>query len=298
MATTRILVSGASGTIGRELLVLLKSRGYEVFTLSRRGSGERTIQWDTNGSLSPAFVSGFDAVVHLAGESIVGRWTNDKKQKIQDSRVQGTRHLSEALAKAPQRPNVFIVASAIGYYGDRGNENLREQSPAGQGFLPEVCKQWEAAAQAAADAGIRTAHTRFGIVLSKKGGALPAMLTPFKLGLGGRVGTGKQYWSWIHVQDVASAILHLMKTDLLQGAVNCVAPKPVTNTEFTRVLASVLARPAIFPLPAFAARLALGEMADELLLASQKVEPAKLISSGYPFRYPELRPALQDVLKG
>ena len=256
------------------------------------------MQWDMDRALAPESVSGFEAVVHLAGESIVGRWTEEKKRKIRDSRVKGTSNLAEALAQAPQRPKALIVASAVGYYGDRGTENLREQSAPGKGFLPDVCQQWEAAAQAAANAGIRTVHTRFGIVLSKKGGALPAMLTPFQLGLGGRVGSGTQYWSWIHLQDVVGAILHVMKTDLLQGPVNCVSPKPVTNNDFTRALASVLSRPAIFPLPAFAARLALGGMADELLLASQKVEPAKLISSGYPFRFPDLKPALQDVLKG
>lgn len=297
MATPRILVSGASGTIGNELVAMLHTRGFEVFTLSRKASGERTVRWDMDRALAPESVSGFEAVVHLAGESIVGRWTEEKKRKIRDSRVKGTSNLAKALAQAPQRPKALIVASAVGYYGDRGTENLREQSPPGKGFLPDVCQQWEAAAQAAANAGIRTAHTRFGIVLTKKGGALPAMLTPFRLGLGGRVGSGTQYWSWIHLQDVVGAILHVMKTDLLQGPVNCVSPKPVTNNDCTRALASVLSRPAIFPLPAFAARLALGGMADELLLASQKVEPAKLISSGYPFRFPDLKPALQDVLK-
>jgi len=297
MPAARVLVSGASGTIGNELVPVLNSRGFEVFTLSRKASGKRSIPWDPDRTLPSSSVSDFDAVLHLAGESIVGRWTEAKKQKIHDSRINGTRHLAEALAAAPQRPRVFIAASAIGYYGDRGTETLREQSPPGHCFLSDVCRQWEAATQAAANAGIRTAHTRFGIVLSKKGGALRAMLTPFRLGLGGRVGTGDQYWSWIHVQDVVGAILHIMKTDLLQGPINCVAPKPVTNSDFTRVLASVLSRPAIAPLPAFAARLALGEMADELLLASQRVEPAVLISSGYPFRFPDLRAALKNVLQ-
>jgi uncharacterized protein len=297
MATVRVLVSGASGTIGSEVVAVLQNTGHEVVTLSRKAYGERSIKWDPAAKLSPATVSGFEAVVHLAGESIVGRWSPDKKRKIEESRVQGTRHLAEALAAAPQRPRVFISASAIGYYGDRGEEVLREQSAAGQGFLSEVCKQWEAATRPASNAGIRTAHTRFGVVLSKKGGALPAMLRPFRLGLGGRVGSGKQYWSWIHVQDVVGAILHIMKSDLVQAAVNCVAPKAVTNAEFTKVLAKVLHRPAIFPLPAFAARLALGEMADELLLASLRVEPAKLISSGYPFRFRDLETALGDILR-
>jgi len=297
MPPLRVLVSGASGTIGSELVPLLESRNFQVTRLTRGSAQTGSIQWSLSQPLIAESVSGFDAVVHLAGESIMGRWTETKKRKIRDSRVESTRHLAEALAAAPQRPRVFVTASAIGYYGDRGEEILRDESPAGNGFLSEVCRLWEAAAQPAANSGIRTVHTRFGVVLSRKGGALPAMLTPFRLGLGGRIGSGQQYWSWIHVRDLVAAIFHVMKTDLLQGAVNCVGPNPVRNEEFTRTLAAVLSRPAIFPVPAFAARLAMGTMADELLLASQRVDPAKLIASGFPFQFPALRSALEDILR-
>ena len=235
---------------------------------------------------------------YLAGESIMGRWTDAKKAKIRNSRVTGTMNLARALAKAAEKPKVFICASAIGYYGDRGDEILREDSAAGSGFLPEVCRQWESAAKVAFDAGIRTASLRTGVVLSASGGALRAMLLPFKLGLGGRIGSGRQWMSWIDLQDMAGAILHILKTDLLQGPVNMVAPRPVTNGEFTKTLAGVLHRPAIFPVPAFAAKLAFGEMADELLLSSQRVEPAKLTASGYPFRFKELKASLAAVAIG
>jgi len=259
-------------------------------------SGEDQIAWDPLQPLRPQSVSGFDAVIHLAGESIVGRWTAAKKRSILDSRVQGTRHLAEALAEAPQRPQVFITASAIGYYGDRGDEILREDSKPGRGFLPMVCREWEAAASRAEDAGIRAVQIRIGLVLSPSGGALQKMLTPFRLGLGGRMGNGRQWWSWIHVQDLASAIQHILAGNL-SGPVNAVAPAPVKNAEFTKALAAALSRPAIFPMPAFAARLAFGQMGDELLLASQRVEPTKLAMSGYNFRYPDLKKALSDVLK-
>lgn len=294
----RILVSGVSGPIGAALLPSLRQRGYTVTRLTRGTAiGGDQIAWDPSQPLSPDAVTGFDAVIHLAGESIVGRWTEEKKKKILDSRVQGTRHLAEALAKTAKKPKVFVVGSAIGFYGDRGEEILREDSPSGTGFLPEVCRQWEAAAQPAVNAGIRTANIRTGVVLSTKGGALPKMLTPFKLGVGGNIGDGRQWWSWIDVGDMVGAIHHILKTDLLQGPVNMVAPKAVTNAEFTKTLASVLHRPAIFPVPAFAARLAFGQMADELLLASQRVEPAKLVRSGYPFQYQDLRKSLTDILK-
>jgi uncharacterized protein (TIGR01777 family) len=293
----RILVSGISGPIGMALLPTLRQRGYAVTRLARgNAAGPDQIAWDPSQPLSPQSVSGFDAVIHLAGESIVGRWTDDKKKKIRDSRVQGTRHLAEALAKAPRRPRVFLSGSAIGYYGDRGDEILREDSASGTGFLADVCREWESAAQPAADAGIRTVHLRTGVVLSAAGGALPKMLGPFKMGVGGKIGSGRQWWSWIDVNDLVGAIHHILKTDLLQGPVNLAAPKPVTNAEFTRTLAAVLHRPAIFPMPAFAARLALGQMADELLLASQRVEPSKLVRSGYPFQHAELRTALAGIL--
>ena len=262
-----------------------------------RISDKAQIAWDPAVPISPEAVSGFDAVIHLAGESIFGRWTLGKKKKIRDSRVDGTLHLASALARAEQKPKVFVCGSAIGYYGDRGNEVLREESSAGVGFLAEVCRQWEEAAAPAVQAGIRTAHLRTGIVLSPKGGALGAMLVPFKLGLGGRTGDGRQWMSWIDVQDMVGGILHILKNDGMRGPVNMVAPGPVTNAEFAKTLASVLGRPAIFPMPAFAAKLAFGEMGEELLLGSQRVEPGKLMASGYLFRYRELRASLEGLLK-
>lgn len=296
MNSGRVLVSGASGLIGGALLAALSAEGSEVVRLTRDSrAGTGTVQWNPSQGLLPDLVSGFDAVVHLAGESIVGRWTEAKKKRIRDSRVFGTRNLAEALAKASRRPPVLVCASAIGYYGNRGDEILREDSSSGGDFLSGVCREWEAASQPAVDAGIRTTHTRFGLVLSRKGGALQKMLLPFQLGLGGRVGDGKQWWSWIDLQDVAGGILHLIKSNL-QGAVNFVAPNPTTNLEFTKMLGTVLSRPTIFPVPAFAARLAFGQMADELLLASQRVEPAQLKQSGYQFRFVELRKSLESIL--
>jgi uncharacterized protein (TIGR01777 family) len=288
-------VSGVSGPIGAALLPLLKARGFEVTRLVRGIAKNGQIAWDPAQPLSPHSVSGFDAVVHLAGETIFGRWTETKRLRILDSRVQGTKNLAAALAKSSPRPRVLISGSAIGYYGHRGDEILRERSSSGQGFLAEVCRQWETATQPAANAGVRTVFIRTGIVLSRSGGALPKMLLPFRFGLGGNMGSGEQWWSWIHVHDLVAAIHHCIKSDLLQGPVNGVSPKPATNAEFTKTLAAVLSRPAIFPVPAFAARLVFGEMADEMLLASQRVEPEALITSGYPFQYVELRKALQDL---
>ena len=260
-------------------------------------AGNGQIAWNPEAALAPAVVSGFDAVIHLAGESIFGRWTASKKQKIRDSRVAGTFNLAQALARAEEKPKVFVAGSAIGYYGNRGDELLSEESAPGAGFLAEVCQEWEEATMPAVQADIRTAHLRTGVVLSPKGGALGAMLLPFKLGLGGRTGDGRQWMSWIDVRDMVGAIHHILKNDLLQGAVNMVAPKAVTNAEFAATLASVLSRPAIFPMPAFAAKLVFGEMGEELLLGGQKVEPGKLISSGYPFRYRELRGSLEALLQ-
>jgi uncharacterized protein (TIGR01777 family) len=295
---SRILVSGVSGPIGTALLPPLKSRGYEVTRLVRGlAAGEDQISWDPGNPIDPQAVSRFDAVVHLAGESIVGRWTDQKKKIIRESRVAGTSALAEALAQAKDKPQVFICSSAIGYYGDRGDEVLTEHSSAGRGFLPEVCCEWEAATQAAADAGIRTVLMRTGIVLSSQGGALTKMLLPFKMGVGGRIGSGQQWMSWIDVEDMVGAIHHVLKSDLLSGPVNMVAPKPVTNQEFTRTLASVLSRPAIFPMPAFAVKLAFGEMGETVLLGSQRVEPTQLVMSGYPFRFRTLRASLENTLK-
>ncbi len=298
LISSPVLVSGVSGPIGAALLPSLSARGCKITRLVRgSAAGEGQISWDPARPLAAESVSGFEAVIHLAGESVVGRWTEAKKARIRDSRVLGTRNLAEALAKATQRPRVLITASAMGYYGDRGEEVLREDSPPGTGFLPEVCREWEAATQPAVQAGIRAVQMRIGLVLSPLGGALQKMLTPFRLGLGGNMGNGRQWWSWIEVRDLVDAVHHILKTDLLRGPVKLVAPNPVTNAEFTKTLAAVLSRPAIFPMPAFAARLAFGQMADELLLASQRVEPSKLVASGYPFQFSDLRKALEGILQ-
>jgi len=295
---SRILVSGVSGPIGTALLPTLKTRGYDVTRLVRgAATGEDQIPWDLARPISPEMVSGFDAVIHLAGESIVGRWTKTKKIKIRSSRVAGTTSLAEALAGAKDKPQVFVCSSAIGYYGDRGNEVLTEQSKPGTGFLPDVCREWEAATQAAIHAGIRTVQIRTGVVLSPKGGALGKMLPPFKMGVGGTIGDGRQWMSWIDLQDMVGAIHHILKSDLLQGPVNLVAPKPVTNAEFTKALGRVLSRPTVLPLPAFAVKLAFGEMGETVLLGSQRVEPSQLVMSGYPFRFSNLQASLENILK-
>jgi uncharacterized protein (TIGR01777 family) len=294
----KVLVSGSSGLIGSALLPALQSTGYEVTRLVHGSASVKgQIGWDPARPLAPESVSGLDAVIHFAGESIASRWTESKKKTIRDSRILGTRHLAEALARAASPPRVLISASAIGFYGDRDDEILREDSASGgSGFLPEVCREWEAAAEPAVNAGIRTAFLRTGIVLSAKGGALKQMLPPFRMGLGGRIGSGRQWMSWIDLQDEIGAIQYILGTESLRGPVNLVSPNPVTNAEFTKTLASVLSRPAIFPMPAFAARLVFGQMGDELLLGSQKVEPAKLLASGYVFHKPELRQALEGIL--
>jgi TIGR01777 family protein len=298
----RILVSGLSGPIGTALAPSLAANGAHITRLTRTDAShpaqdEHSIAWNPERPLPADVLSGFDAVVHLAGESIVGRWSDAKKKKIRDSRVLGTRNIAQALAQAKDKPQVFICSSAIGYYGDRGDEVLTEHSSPGSGFLPEVCREWEAATQAAADAGIRTVLMRTGIVLSSQGGALAKMLLPFKMGVGGRIGNGQQWMSWIDIEDMIGAIHHILKSDLLSGPVNMVGPKPVTNEEFTRTLASVLSRPAIFPMPAFAVKLAFGEMGETVLLGSQRVEPTQLVMSGYPFRFRTLRASLENTLK-
>jgi uncharacterized protein (TIGR01777 family) len=295
---SRILISGVSGPIGTALVPSLKTRGYEVVRLVRgQAVGDNQIAWNPLTPILAELVSGFDAVVHLAGESIVGRWTVEKKNRIRDSRVIGTMHLAEALAEAAIKPRVFVCGSAIGYYGNRGDEPLKEGSTAGTGFLSDVCREWEAATHPAVAAGIRTVMIRTGIVLSSKGGALGKMLPPFKMGVGGRIGDGRQWMSWIDVEDMVGAIHHILKTDLLQGPVNMVAPKPVTNAEFTKTLADVLSRPAVFPVPALAVKLLFGEMGETVLLGSQRVEPSQLVASGYPFRFRDLRRSLENVVK-
>jgi len=294
----RLLVSGASGLIGTALLASFDPHNTQIVRLVRgTAQSAEQISWDPFAAVAPAAVSGFDAVVHLAGESVVGRWTGDKRKAIRESRVQGTRNLAAALAQTEVKPRVFVCASAVGFYGNRGDEILSEKSSSGQGFLPEVCREWEDASRIAAEQGIRTVNIRIGLVLSAKGGALAKMLTPFKLGLGGRIASGQQWWSWIHVDDIVGAIQHAMLTEPLSGPVNLVAPNPVRNAEFTRVLASVLRGPAFLPVPEFALRLAFGtQAAEEMLLASQRIEPGKLTASGYAFRFRELRAALENLL--
>jgi hypothetical protein len=242
-------------------------------------------------------LEGVDAVVHLAGENIAaGRWTAARKEEIRRSRVEGTRRLSESLARLSRRPKVLVSASAIGFYGNRGDEILKEDSAPGSDFLAQVCRDWEAATDPASRAGIRVVHLRSGVILSPAGGALKKMLLPFKMGAGGRIGSGAQFMSWIAIDDTIGAIHHAIVTEPLQGPMNGVAPTPVRNAEFTRTLGRVLSRPAIAPMPAFAARLAFGEMANALLLASQRVMPTRLQASGYKFRYPELEGALRHLL--
>jgi uncharacterized protein (TIGR01777 family) len=295
----KIVVSGSSGTVGSALVSFLTSQGHAVTRLvrSKPKDTDGAIGWDpVGGTVDTAGLEGHDGVAHLAGENIAGRWTPAKKAAIRDSRVRGTRLLAEALAGLQQPPRVLVCASALGYYGDRGNLVLREDTGSGTGFLAETCREWEAAAQPAAEKGIRVVHLRIGIVLSPRGGALKEMLMPFKMGVGGRMGTGKQYWSWVAVDDVAGVLLHALTTESLSGPVNTSSPKPVTNREFTKVFGRVLGRPTIFPMPAFAAKLALGEMAEELLLASQRLDVSKLLGSGYQFRYPDLESALRYLL--
>jgi uncharacterized protein len=294
----RVLVTGVSGPIGAALLRSLESQGTQIVRLVRApAKTDGQISWDPQATLPPAAVSGFDAVIHLAGESVVGRWTDAKKQAIRDSRVQGTRSLASALAQTDAKPRVFICASAIGFYGNRPNEVLDESSASGQGFLPEVCRAWEESSRIAADAGIRTVNIRIGLVLSPEGGALESMLTSFKLGLGGRIGSGQQWWSWIHIDDIVGAIHHALGRESLCGPVNLVGPNPVRNSEFTKTLAALLRRLAFFPVPEFALRLAFGRMAaQELLLSSQRVKPGKLEASGYVFRFADLGGALKDLL--
>lgn len=294
----KVLVTGSTGLVGSALVPFLLTSGHQVARLVRSPpTAGGDVHWDpAAGRLEPTNLEGLDAVVHLAGERITGRWTAAKKARIRSSRVQGTRLLAETLARLARPPKTLVCASAIGYYGDRGDEVLREESPSGAGFLAEVCREWEAAARPAAEKGIRVVHLRIGVVLSAAGGALALMLTPFKLGLGGRVGSGQQYMSWIAIDDLAGIIQHALTNESLRGPVNAVAPRAITNREFTKTLGRVLGRPTVFPMPAFAARLAFGQMADELLLASARVEPARLIASGYKFRTPELEAALRHLL--
>jgi hypothetical protein len=255
------------------------------------------VYWDpAAGDIDAPKLEGFAAVVHLAGEPIAGRWNAAKKRAIRESRVKSTRFLCETVARLSSRPRVLVAASASGYYGDRGDEVLREESGAGSSFLSQVCQEWEAATKPAAEGGIRVVNLRFGLVLSPAGGGLGKMLFAFKMGVGGKIGSGKQFLSWIAIDDLVHIILFATTAEALHGPVNAVAPNPVTNLVFTKTLGRVLRRPAIFPMPAFAVRLAFGEMGKELLLASARIEPARLLSAGYQFRFPELEGALRHLL--
>ena len=296
----KVLVSGSNGLVGSALIARLTKDGHQIVRLVRAQAdpGVPVVLWiPGKGVLDAAALEGFDAIVHLAGESIAsGRWTMEKKARIRDSRVRRTELLAGTIARLSRPPAVLLCASAIGFYGDRGDEILTEESASGKDFLSEVCRAWEAASEPAARKGVRVVLHRFGVILSPAGGALAKMLLPFKLGLGGRVGDGRQFMSWIAIDDVVDALVHALGAKDLRGAVNTVSPRPVTNAEFTRTLGRVLRRPVVFPMPAFAARLAFGEMADALLLSSQRVEPKRLVASGYRFRYPDLEPALRHLL--
>jgi uncharacterized protein (TIGR01777 family) len=295
----RIAVTGASGLVGRRLTAFLTEAGHEVWVLVRRQGPPRPneIPWDpAAGSVDSERLEGMHAVVHLAGRSIrAPRWTRRVKDEIRRSRVEGTTLLCETLARLTKRPEVLISASAIGYYGDRAEELLTEDGEPGEGFLAGVCREWEAATESAAKAGIRVVRLRLGLVLAGEGGALPAMLPPFRLGLGGAVGDGSQYLSWIALSDVVRAIHHLLVSDV-PGPVNATSPAPVTNAEFTRTLGAVLRRPTCLRVPAFVVRHFLGDMGCELLLSSARVVPARLQRSGFTFEFAELKDALRHEL--
>jgi uncharacterized protein len=296
----KVLISGGSGLVGSALTESLRSEGHTVAHLVRPGGAASAddIRWDPeSGFINTNAMEAADAVVNLNGATIGGgRWTPARKKILRTSRVDSTRVLVDSLARLKQKPRVLVSASAIGYYGNRGDEILTESSASANDFLAKLCRDWEAEALRAQASGIRTVLTRFGVILSAKGGALTQMLTPFKLGLGGRLGTGKQWMSWIALDDAVGILRGALSNEQAGGPVNVVAPNPVQNSEFTRVLASVLHRPAIFPAPAFALRLALGEMADALLLSSQRVQSKRPPASTYAFRYENLEPALHAIL--
>ena len=295
----RILISGSHGLVGTALIKSLETAGHEVFRLVRYGpTSDAEIEWSPDRySIALSRIEGFDAVVNLAGESIAeGRWTDEKKRRIRDSRVKGTKLLGDALANLTDSPKTFICASAIGYYGNRGDETLTEANPPGDGFLANVCREWEEATALATEKGIRVVNTRFGIILDKNGGALAKMLPPFRMGIGGRIGSGKQWMSWITLEDVIGALEFALTNDAMRGPVNFVAPNPVRNVQFTKALGKALSRPTFFPIPAFGVRLLFGEMGEALLLGGQNVRPAKLLEAEYEFRFPELPSALNHTI--
>ncbi len=296
-----VAVSGSTGLVGSALVRALEADDHLVRRLVRREvrDSEREIRWDpAAGTIDAAELDALDAVVHLAGENLAAhRWSAQVKEEIRDSRVQGTQLLAETLAGLKNKPDVLVSASAIGFYGDRGAEPVDESSPPGEGFLAGLCRKWEGATQPAFAAGIRVVNMRLGVVLSPQGGALAKMLLPFKLGAGGVIGSGRQVWSWITLDDLVRSILFVLTQRDLCGPVNAVCAGAVTNREFTKALGCVLHRPTILPLPAFAARLALGEMADEMLLAGVRAEPRVLTGAGFAFEHPQLEPALREILK-
>lgn len=297
----KILITGASGLVGKELQKSFAEKGYEMLLASRsEPKDDNHIQWTIDeGFAEPEKLEGVDVVVHLAGENVSGgiRWTDEKKKAIRDSRVLGTRNVVDAISKLKKKPHTFIASSAIGFYGERGDEEVTESSAAGDNFLAGVCKEWEAESRRAEDAGIRTVLLRTGIVLSKDGGALGTMLTPFKLGVGGVVGSGKQWMSWISMDDEIAIINYAIENENIRGAVNAVSPNPVTNEEFTKTLGEVLYRPTFIPLPEFAVSMIFGEMGDALLLASTKVMPKRLEDAGFEFKFPNLKEAVENAVK-
>ena len=295
----KILVSGSTGTVGSHLLNVISSNSSEIWRLVRsRAEGERLIFWDPQGGRvdNPDLLEGFDAVVHLSGENIVGRWTEKKKDSIRQSRILSTRYLVNLFSGLRNPPKTFICASATGYYGDRGGERLTERSAVGSGFLPDTCREWENEANKASDFGVRVINLRTGPVLSPKGGILSSLLLPFKMGLGGVVGSGEQYLSWISIEDLSRIIVYLLEHEEVRGPVNAVSPNPVTNREFTATLARILRRPAWLAVPAFAVRLFFGEMGRCTILAGSMVFPEKLLSCGYEFLHEDLDSALEDIV--
>jgi len=295
----RVLITGASGLVGTELQKSFAAKGYDMLLASRsEPTDEQHIQWTVEeGFAEPEKLEGLDAVVHLAGENVSGlRWTEEKKRAIRDSRVLGTRNVVTAISKLKDRPKIFVASSAIGFYGERGDEEITESSAAGDNFLAEVSKAWESESRRAEDAGIRTVLLRTGIVLTKEGGALGTMLTPFKLGVGGVIGSGKQWMSWISMEDHIAVINFVIENENIRGAVNSVSPNPVTNEQFTKTLGDVLYRPTFLPLPEFAVSMVFGEMGDALLLASTKVVPKRLEDAGFEFKYPQLKPAIEHAV--
>ena len=295
----KILIGGSHGLVGTALIKSLEAQGHEIFRLVRHAPTSKTeVEWSPDRySIALARIEGFDAVVNLAGESIAeGRWTDDKKRRIRESRVKGTKLLGDALANLTVPPKSFVCASAIGYYGNRGDELLTESSAPGDNFLAKVCAEWEDATALATEKGIRVVNARFGVILDANGGALKKMVPPFRMGVGGKIGSGKQWMSWIALDDVIGGIQFALANDSMKGPVNFVAPVPVTNAEFTKTLGKVLSRPTIFPIPAFAIKLLFGEMGEALLLGGQRVAPERLVAEGFEFSYPQLDPALAHIL--